>query len=135
MEIKVEKPPNFEDIAAVFPMVRTQTGILYCWNHYIYNPDDVKLTAPLISHEEIHSDQQDGQPEDWWKKYLNDNVFRFHQELEAHRAEYQRFYVGSDIRNERRQYLKFCAKRLSGPLYGNCVTFEKAVKMIKEREE
>lgn len=113
-------------------MVLTVKGVLYCWDTSIYNPDEIDIPAQLIAHEEVHSNQQSGHPEDWWDKYLKDSTFRFHQELEAHRVEYQRFYTNSNIRNERRLYLKLCAQRLSGPLYGQCVTFKQAFNLIKE---
>lgn len=132
MKISISYPPNFELIKKVFPIVIDQKGILYAYDMTIHNPDAVEVPHQLVAHEEVHSRQQDGKPDVWWGRYLESSLFRFEQELEAHREEYRVFYTGSNLRNERRMYLMNCAKRLSGPLYGRCVTRDKALRLIKE---
>ena len=146
MEIKNEYPPNIEEIDKALAS-KSKRGVLYAWSPDIFNPDGVDIPVWLIEHEKIHFVQQKGDPETWWKLYLAEPQFRFEQELEAHKKEYQVFCETSwqndpllakqiskhdfprfaRTRAERRMYLKSICKRLSGPLYGN-LTNEKKVK-------
>jgi hypothetical protein len=57
-------------------------------------------------------------------------MFRFAQELPAHIKEYQQFCIGQP-RPMRRLYLRVVAERLSGPLYGNMVNYDKAKELIR----
>ncbi len=131
--VRGEFPPNIDEIAAVFPFVRDKAKpILYAYGDKIYNPASVYIPVHLLAHECIHSLQQrDTTVELWWQRYLADAEFRFEQELEAHRVEYERY--GKDwSRPFRRHYIKTCAERLAGPLYGNHVSRDKAKRLILE---
>jgi hypothetical protein len=132
MKIVIDKPPNFESISHVFPLVLTEKGILYCWDDTIYNPDGVLVSKPLIAHEKVHSIRQTGKPDVWWEHYLETKLFRFEEELAAYRSEYRVACLEEKDRNQRNFYLVSCARRLAGPLYGNCVTFPQALNLIKE---
>lgn len=119
-------------IAKVFPLILTEKGILYAYDDTIYSPDGFEIPHQLVAHEEVHARQQGGKPDVWWERYLEDAMFRFEQELEAHVQEWKSFSKAETVRNQRRVYLTNCARRLSGPLYGRCVTFERAKRLIKE---
>lgn len=127
MKILHEKPPVFERALEKFgPIVH---GAIFCWGDVIYNPSRAPIPDHLIEHEKIHSEQQKnfaGGVETWWEKYLNDPSFRLSQEIPAHQKEYEAYCSSGKIRNERRVYLKMIAARLSGRLYGNLISFEKA---------
>src|SRR4029077_10296591 len=120
MKIVISRPPNFDAIAKVFPLVLERQGILYAWDDTIFNPDDVEIPVPLIAHEKVHSVRQAGRPDLWWDQYLETKLFRFEEELYAHRSEYRVACLEQKDRNARNSYLMACAKRLAGPLYGNC---------------
>lgn len=128
------RPPNFEDIAIVFPQIKTQKGILYCYEDVIHNPDDVEVTPYLGAHEETHMHQQldIGSAKTWWDKYLEDISFRFSQELQAHIIEYSSTYKIRD-REKRARYLVNAAQRLSSSLYGNMCNYTEALKLIRNK--
>jgi hypothetical protein len=92
----------------------------------------VTIPVPLIKHEEVHSERQKGKPDQWWDNYLLTRLFRFEEELWAYRTEYRAAIKEIKDRNARNDYLVSCARRLAGPLYGNCVNFPQALNLIKE---
>lgn len=132
MEIRIERPPNFEAISKVFPVVLERKGILYCYRPYVYNPDDVEVPEPLMRHEETHNKQQGQSPAYWWSLYLEQPKFRFEQELEAHQVEYKSAIRLIRDKNTQARYLIMAAQRLSGPLYGNSCSYPDAIKLIKK---
>lgn len=85
------------------------------------------MTEDLLHHESHHTKQQKnfGGAGKWWKHYLEDDKFRYEQELECYRKQYQ--WVRNNIgdRNEVFECLMHYARSLSGKMYGN-------VKMLSE---
>jgi len=125
-------PPNFREIIAAFPSAR-QPGTIFCYGETIHNPSGRKLSQALINHERVHADQQIAAGvEQWWASYLTVAQFRFQQELEAHVAEWLTVVGSNANRNERRMKMAEIAKRLSGPLYGNLITFAEAKRLLKK---
>lgn len=125
-------PPNYTEIAKVFP-VAGKPGILYAWGDKLYNPSGVQVSPWLMAHEETHGRQQ--QAVDiplWWRRYIDDPWFRLDQEIEAHRKEWQEYLDLMQGANPKHvnQYLDLIASRLSSPLYGNLITFDRAVEEI-----
>jgi hypothetical protein len=112
---------------------------IFAWGDTIYNPAGASISHPLLLHELVHADQQRNHPqgvEGWWELYLQSDKFRLEQEIPAHRMEYKTFCeMKKEGRNERRLYLKSIVSRLSGPLYGNLMTFEKAKQVIKAKDD
>ena len=129
MQIVPIYPPNIKEIEAVFPTVRRTHGVVFAYGDNLCNPDRIKITRPLMAHEETHCRQQAGNPDAWWRRYLSDTRFRFDQECEAHIAEY-RAAVAHGNRAERRAALVQIAKRLSGPLYLRMISFTDARKLL-----
>lgn len=121
-------PPNIHQIRRVFPLTGRE---IFAWGNIIYNPSASTLTPELLAHEEVHKVQQGNDVEGWWDRYLVDVQFRYRQELEAHRAEFKEFCKSRPNRVRKRVFLKQLARRLSSPMYGSVVTFEKARKLIK----
>ncbi len=128
MKIVEEFPPNIEDIKAVVTLSGNE---IFAWGDIIYNPSGAKLGRELLAHERTHGVQQGEDIEGWWKRYLTDISFRFKQELEAHQVEYAVYSSIEPKRNRRRVFFRHLAKRLSSPMYGRMVTFDKAKKLIK----
>ncbi len=132
-EVKVtiihEKPP-------VYDLLQARFGI--DWNSGIiitYYPN-VHCIAPLppekIIHEAVHIRQQKAiGVENWWHKFMVDSIFRLEQEIEAHREEARFIKKYIKDRNHANEFIIEIAKNLSGPIYGNIVTFQEAMKMIK----
>lgn len=133
MHVVVGPPPNFESIKAVFPQAADK-GVMFCYGDTIFSPSSAYIPPQLIAHEEIHSRQQAAMgPEAWWAEYLADVGFRYRQELIAHVVEYHDFLRYTKNRRMQRDYLAAVAKRLSGPLYGNVVSYSDALLEITGR--
>lgn len=91
------------------------------------------LPADIEVHERVHLRQhgytQAGAAE-WWKRYLDDPKFRYEQELEAYRAQYQFLRKTVKDRNALTQKTDKLARCLSGTMYGNLATYNEALKAI-----
>ena len=136
--IKYEAPPNFAAICAVFPDAVTHEGAIFSYAPHIYAP---KLTpgqglAPhLHIHEQVHHQQQKaiGGPEIWWERYLADVNFRLEQEIEAYRAQYQFVLTNHGNNRGTQDFLFKIACDLSGPLYGNIISYGAAESKIRRK--
>lgn len=126
LNVVFDYPPIFDEIDAKFH-VRGKK-VIFCWGNTIYNPMRIGVPPVLIAHEAVHKAQQKDDIVGWWRRYIDDDEFRFQQELPAHVAEYYALKGGS--RNERRAALKQTAQRLASPLYGRMITPGKAAKLI-----
>lgn len=135
MTTEKRPPPNAAAIEIVFPGVCSGARpIFFCYGDVIYNPSGTVIPPSLIAHEMIHSLQQGERGVgDWWSEYLFSIAFRYQQELEAHRVEFEH-YRANNNRAFSRRYLKSVAERLSGPLYGNIGTKRSALAAITEDE-
>jgi hypothetical protein len=124
MKVVVDKPPNFEQIVAKFPLAEGK--VLFAWGETIYNPQGIHIPNYLLAHEAIHGMRQlgkiaggDGDPlQTWWTKYIEDEEFRFQEELAAHRVEFAVLSQELRDRNARAKLLMATAARLVAPLYG-----------------
>lgn len=116
--ILVARPPNFEQIRAVFPDA-DKPGVIFAYGDAIYNPSGGAIPAALLAHEGIHLiRQRNGETTDsWWAKYLTDAEFRYREELEAHIAEFDSQALTMRDRNARAKLLDSTARRLIAPLY------------------
>jgi hypothetical protein len=136
MRIEFAPPPNIDAIEKVFPGVRKDCyvkGIFFAWGNTIFNPSRRPMPLEILAHEACHSIQHEQQfgPEAWWDQYLADKRFRFEQELQAHRIEYQDVLFQGGSRTLRRLQLASISERLAGPLYGKMTTKAKAKEMIR----
>lgn len=128
-------PPNFSQIAKVFP-VKGRPGILYAYGDRIYNPSGVEVTPWIMAHETVHSMRQgrEDTTQDWWCQYLIDTEFRLQEELLAHQAEWRTYAHVMQATGEgtKEGYLNLIAGRLASPLYGSLVTKAEARRLILE---
>lgn len=134
MNVELKRPPNWDDIVRVFPMVASPVNrVIFTWGYTIYNPFGAKIDDSLFAHEAVHSGRQRrGRTVDplwWWDRYLEDPQFRLTEEIPAHRAEWHKI-VETRGRAERRQALAQIAQRLAGPLYGRLLTANQAKELI-----
>ena len=127
VEIKNEFPPNYEQIKKVFELHK---GIIFTYGNTIYNPDNAYIDRPLLEHEKVHIKQQGWNVRKWWKKYLSDENFRLNQEIEAYQKQYE---VAESLynRNDLFNLLKSMAFDLSGEMYGNIISYQEAIRKIK----
>lgn len=129
--IKVQHPPNFGAVAAAFPAAR-KPGVMFCYGDTVYNPSGVHITRELLEHEAVHATRQSVfTPEAWWDEYLKTESFRYEEEVIAHIAEYSAILDMTRNKRQRREYLNAIAHRLSGPLYGHAVDYDRAREMIE----
>lgn len=131
MQIKHERPPNYDAIRQKFGRVVDGIGVMFTYGDTIYYPRShgEGISKSLVAHEIVHSRRQGDDPAKWWEWYLNNKEFRFEEELVAHQVEYVAACEGVG-RQQRRQYLAAISKRLAGPLYGNMTTKAKAKLII-----
>lgn len=86
----------------------------------------------LVEHERKHASQQCIYGiVAWWDRYLEDDQFRFEQELEAYQEQYKWIKKNIKNRNDAFNLLRSLAKDLSGPLYGNLCSYQSALTKIK----
>jgi hypothetical protein len=147
MQIVVEKPPIYDDIAAVFSTIETAKPI-FAWGSIIYNPWAHQLGEELIAHEEMHGvrqtswsphvgfgiKQDEPKIRQWWRDYLASPSFRLEEEIPAHRAEYRQLLrMHGNTMPKRKRWLLHVARRLRNPLYqyNHLVTLEQAKTWIE----
>lgn len=126
-------PPNFSQIAKVFP-VKGRPGILYAYGDRIYNPSGVAVTPWIMAHETVHGERQGTWLDEWWCEYLADPAFRLQEEIFAHQAEWRSYAHIMQATGEgtKEGYLNLVAGRLASPLYGSLVTPTEARRLILE---
>lgn len=125
MQIKNEKPPNYEKVKKAFAFDEKRT--IFTYGDCIYNPAGINMTMDLQMHELVHMMQQQQMgffrrwfgPWRWWRKYLKDTDFRFEQELAAYQSQYRFAMANVKDRNQKHDYLVQLARALMGPMYGN----------------
>lgn len=118
----------------IFPLLQKKFGVK--WDQSIiitYYPNvycKTDISPDLVIHEGVHLKQQEEMGvENWWNLYLSDKTFRLSQELEAYRYQYQ-WAIENMNRQSRKQLLRKCAKDLSGPIYGNVISYQDAYDKI-----
>lgn len=115
--------PVLERYKKVFA-VTDKTVIAY--DKVIYSNEFLPLH--LETHERRHLIRQQKQGvNEWVEKYLSDPDFRLHEEAIAYREQLD-FIKDRDKRHKLRMR---CAKDLSSPLYGNIVSYEDALKLLR----
>lgn len=127
MKIVHDFPPNYQEIKDKF---NPPSDTVFCYGNLLYVPDGRPVPAHLLIHEEVHSEQQAGDPSSWWKKYREEAEFRLSQEIEAYRKQYAFFKKTVKDKNARVMFLHRIASDLSGSLYGNIISKQKAIKQI-----
>ncbi len=127
-------PPNIDMIAEAFPMA-LKPGVVFAYGDEIYVPSGKELTHHLKVHEAVHGLRQKEIGLDfWWQRYIEDEVFRYNEELIAHFGEYRSMIVENQTRPFRRKVIKFIAKKLAHPLYCCEGGFDRALKDLKKME-
>lgn len=131
MKVVNGKPPIYERAIKAFN-ISPHAGILFAWGDTIYATNGVGVSMDLIEHESIHELQQKamGGPEVWWERYLVDAKWRLEQELEAYGAQVRYMRVNGYNKKKFGKILEKISFDLSGPMYGNVITYKEAVDAI-----
>lgn len=135
MQISLAKPPIFDRAVKLFGVKETDP-IWFTYGDTIHAPCGKMPPDYIIVHEEIHAEQQGHSNEgakEWWRKYLADKEFRAHQEAEAYGAQlrWMRRQKQYRDRNVQARILHSIANNLSGTMYGKCLTYAEAAKLVK----
>lgn len=107
-------------------------NVIFTHGDTIYNPSGRDIPDHLIAHESIHTTQQGDDPDGWWERYLHYSYFRLQQEIEAYAGQFAFICNKVKDRNRRNRVLVDIAMSLSGPTYGSMVSYQGAMKMVKE---
>lgn len=131
MKISTDNPPH--NIRELCEEVFDLTGKIPVWTFRdtIYNPHNAPIDKPLAAHEATHCLQQGDSPATWWDRYFTDEQFRFEQEVEAYRNQYQEAKKHIKDRNQLYRYLRVLAGDLASPMYGSICTVQQAIDKIK----
>ena len=141
MAIKLEFPPNYDQIKEAIPTV-VDTQPIFCFGPDIYNPYGHQLDKHIIAHEAVHYVQQQavGTPELWWQRYLIDPEFRVREEVQAYREQIRSFKQtriltkwGTRIKPPfkwRKNYALALAQALSSPMYGEVINKARAYHLL-----
>lgn len=131
MKISKECPELYKILKERFN-VDWDKGICIVIGDICHSKND--LLPDLFEHELTHSNQQKVVGiEMWWRLYIENDDFRLRQEVEAYRNQIKWMKKHTEVmsRDIRRQRIDSCAKQLSGPMYGNIVTYKKAKELLQ----
>lgn len=133
MQILKGKPPVYDRIIDAGLKPTENTVFTYGDKLYIQDLDEKQIEPVLLAHEETHTKQQGDDIEGWWDKYINDEKFRFDQELEAYGAEYKKV-IDMGFKDKFKKYaLNAFAKDLSSSMYGSIITIHEAESKIRNK--
>lgn len=123
---------------------------VFTYGNKIYIPSGERISDNLLVHEKVHVGQQlfytppqvtpleEGKPmpkegpDGWWDRYLKDPEFRLSQEVEAYREQYRYFCDRHSNYRKQGAFLAAIAQDLSGPMYGEILSFDEAIKLISK---
>lgn len=115
--------PRIKEYKKIFPVTEKT---IFAYDTVIYC--NYALPEDLVTHETVHLKRQEEIGADVWvDKYLSDVSFRLNEELLAYRKQLQ-----SIKDKEIRGLVKIeSAKHLSSALYGNIVSFDDAMRLLR----
>lgn len=126
LKIVNSPPPNYEEIRNNFPNADFEKGVLFTYGDICYCK---RITSDLIIHEKTHTKQQVN-PKEWWDRYFKEPEFRLSQEVEAYHNQW--LWIDKNIKDRNLKFKELCriADDLSGKLYNNLISFNKAKELI-----
>lgn len=122
IKIISKKPALWFIIKLFFPLYDYEKGTVFTFSNRIYGKN---ISVSTLMHEKVHCRQMGYSMArgvlHFIRYYLSKN-YRFKMELEAFREQYK----------FNKDNLKYLAKELSGPLYGNLCSFYDAIGLIMD---
>lgn len=131
MQVSTQNPPFWDRIRAAFEL--DGMDVVFTHGNVIYNPNNLDITTDLLRHEETHAAQQEHNSTVatlWWERYLSDPDFRLQAETEAYGEQYKFLCAQHKDKNTQARYLYALSAHLSGPMYGNIIGQEAAMRRI-----
>lgn len=113
------------------PNADVNNGIVFTFGYDVYSAGPIP--TDLWEHELTHVRQQTERgmdPIDWWNKYVEDPTFRLDQEVEAYRNQLKYVSRYTRDRNAPSKMKHQLAMLLSGPIYGNIISYQQAIKRL-----
>ena len=130
--IRYKKPFFWRLLKLRFPEYDPEGTVAVSFGKFVYANQDFSTDYKV--HENTHLDQQGHSyilAVIWWIRYFASARFRYRQELEAFRRQYD--YVMHTTPRRRYESLTHYAEQLSSDLYGGLVSFDEAVEEIRKR--
>lgn len=133
MQVIYEKPPNYDEILAAFPVIAGKE-MFFAFGDRIYAPHRPRVISRDIQmHESAHGVRQfQVGVLKWWDRYLRDTEFRLAEEIIGYGAQYAELCKIEPNRHARRGNLVLLAGQLASPIYGNLVSRDKAKRLIAD---
>lgn len=123
-------PPNWDKIAEKFHLDWKLDNVIVTYGDVIYC--QTELSDQKLIHETVHVKQQkDFGVDKWWQAYFDNPNFRLAQEEEAYKAEAEWIKLSHLSRDEKYRRLRRIALDLSGKIYGNIISYDEAIKMLR----
>jgi len=128
MEIKKQKHfPYLNNYRQKFPI---DDNTIFVFEDTVYTNN--KMSYDIVAHEFHHLIQQSRiGAKEWINRYLEDKDFRLEQEIDAYKEQLSVVRKMND-RQEYAHILAECGRNLSSPLYGNLITYQEAIKILKD---
>lgn len=133
MKIHPHLPFWFPIVKKKFPTIPLdKVGV--SWGDDVYSRDPQAFDHPQKrAHEAVHAKQQHHSKLYglvWWWKYMRDPEFRFNEELQAYRVEWQWIQKNNRDKHMNWRYLRGMAESLSSEHYGKLCTLTEAKEYI-----
>lgn len=122
-----KQPPNWKTLEKEFGVKWGSICVTYGDKVYSSHP----LSPDLVVHEFTHVQQQGKNPKKWWARYIKDQDFRLEQETEAYKNQIRFLKRNVKDRNLFFNMRRKLAGDLSGSMYGNCISFARAMEILK----
>lgn len=123
------KPPNWATLVSAFGV--EWGGVVVTYGPLIHSARPIP--SDLLNHELVHAKQQGFSiqgAEKWWREYLANSKFRLSQEVEAYQKQVRFVKRFVSDRNDKARRVHRLAVDLSGPTYGNVVSYSEAYQLI-----
>lgn len=128
-----EIPPIYEELNKYFS-IEWKNDIIITYGGTMYSRRPV-IRPDVMEHEKVHVKQQKifSSPAEWYAKYIHNPEFRLEQELEAYKAQVKWIRDNTEYttRDMRRSIIRTIASELSSSIYGNIITYHKALELLK----
>lgn len=135
-KISHNPPPCYRKAAKKFGVNFFRDGIVFTYGTTLHFHQGA-LSPDVIAHEMTHIKQQaafPGGPEAWWKQYIEDDAFRFEQEKEAYRAQWD--YIQKNYTKRTQTHLlRFISKSFARIYALPDFTEEKAMAVIANNQQ
>ena len=128
MKFSTEKPPNWSEIIAQFP-VKWENGVIVTYGDTIHC--HVDIGPQKTAHESVHVSRQTSMGVDkWWEEYFENSAFRLEEEVLAYKEEVKWVRKVYKDRNVRFKVISQICKDLSSPMYGKIISYSDAWKLF-----